>query len=375
MRLKAIFLKEMILIARDKRALFLILVFPVFMLILYSYGVTFDIKNVSTAVLDYCAKPASRELLNKINSTEYLNIEYYAENYDDIYRLFLENKIVLALVIPPDFDKKIALGQKTKIQALVNGSDANTASVAMGYQAAIISSYGAELVRENIAKRGLASATGGGVIEKTRIWYNPELISINFIVPGVIAVVMMILGSVLTSTSIVREKETGTIEMLVSTPIRSQELIIGKILPYVIVSFIDIIIVIAIAHFGLKVPLKGSVSLLMFGSLLYLICALGVGLWTSNISNTVSSSQIIVMFLGLLPTVLLSGFIFPISSMPTVVQAITYAFPARYFIVVLRGIFLKGVGLDVLWPQFLFMFVYGLALLVLSIAKFKKKIG
>ncbi len=375
MRFKAVFIKESILISRDKRALFLIIFFPVFMLVLYSYGVTFDIKHVPTAVLDYSRSPESRDFVQKLGSSEYLDVKYMVNNYDQIHKLFLKSKSILALIIPSDFDKKINLGEKAKIQVLANGSDANTASVALGYQAAVISSYSVELVRKNISSRGLASMVGPGVSERTRIWYNPELKSTYFIVPGIIAVVMMLLGSLLTSTSIVREKDTGTIEMLVSTPIKSLELVMGKILPYVIISFIDIIIVIVLGHFFLGVPIKGSLLLLTLGALLFLVCALGFGLLASAVASTVSSSQLIALFIGLLPSVLLSGFIFPIESMPKIVQAITYIVPAKYFIIILRGIFLKGVGIDVLWPQILFLFVFGTVLLTFSASKFEKKIG
>jgi len=375
MRFKAVFIKESILISRDKRALFLTVLFPVFMLILYSYGVTFDIKHVPTAVLDYNQSPQSRDLIQTLGSSEYLDVKYKVKNYDQIQKLFLENKSILALIIPSDFNKKINMGKKAVVQILANGSDANTVSVALGYQAAAISSYSVELIRKNISSRGFASMAGPGVLENVRVWYNPELKSTYFIVPGIIAIVMMLLGSLLTSTSIVREKDTGTIEMLVSTPIKSIELIMGKVLPYVIISFVDIIIIVVLGHFWLGVPIKGSLLLLMPGALLFLICALGYGLLASAVASTVSSSQMIVLFIGLLPSVLLSGFIFPIESMPKIVQAITCIVPAKYFIIILRGIFLKGVGIDVLWPQILYLFVFGTVLLIFSASKFEKKIG
>ena len=375
MRFKAVFIKESILISRDKRALFLTILFPVFMLILYSYGVTFDIKHVQTAVLDYNRSPQSRDLIQILGSSEYLDVKYNVDSYDQIQKLFLENKSILALIIPLDFNKKINMGEKVVVQILANGSDANTVSVALGYQAAAISSYSVELVRKKISSRGFASMAGPGVLENVRVWYNPELKSTYFIVPGIIAIVMMLLGSLLTSTSIVREKDTGTIEMLVSTPIKSVELIMGKVLPYVIISFVDIIIIIVLGHYCFGVPIKGSLLLLMPGALLFLFCALGFGLLASAAASTVSSSQMIALFIGLLPSILLSGFIFPIESMPKIVQAITCIVPAKYFIIILRGIFLKGVGIDVLWPQILYLFVFGTVLLFFSASKFEKRIG
>jgi len=374
MRFIAIFIKEAILITRDKRALFLTVVFPVFMLLLYSYGVTFDIKNVPTAVLDYSGSPVSRELIQKLNSTGYIDIKYNVRNYEEIYELLITSKIILAFIIPPDFAEQVNAGQKTQIQVIANGSDANTANVALGYQAAIISSYGSELVQSNLAGKGLAQLSIPNIQERTRVWYNPEMKSTFFVAPGVMALVLMILGSLLTATSIVKEKESGTIEMLISTPIHSLELITGKMAPYVIVSFIDVLIVIIIASLGLGVPIKGNLFLLLFGSLLYLICALGIGLFASTVTTTVSSAQVVVLFAGMLPSILLSGFIFPIESMPVFVQAITYIVPAKYFIAILRGIFLKGIGLNILWPQFLFLFVFGILMLLLPASRFKKRI-
>lgn len=375
MRFKAVFIREIILIARDKRALFLIIILPVFMLLLYSYGVTFDIKNVSTAVLDNSKSAVSRDLIQNLSSTIYLDVSYMVNDYDEINDLFNKGKIILAFIIPFDFEKSVRLRQRTTIQLLANGSDANTAAVALGYQAAIISSYGIELAAKNIASKGLSSMSLPVISERTRIWYNPELKSNYFIVPGVIAIVMMLLGSLLTSTSIVREKELGTIEMLAATPIKSTELIIGKVSPYIIISLIDMLIVVIAGHYVLGVPIKGSVPLLLLGALLYLVCALGFGLFASVVSSTVSSSQLLVLLTGLLPSVLLSGFLFPIESMPRFVQIITYIVPARYFIIILRGIFLKGVGIYVLWPQFVFLLVFGFFLLTLAASKFEKKIG
>jgi ABC-2 type transport system permease protein len=374
MRFFAIFIKEAILITRDKRALFLTIIFPVFMLLLYSYGVTFDIKNVPTAILDYNGTAVSRELIQKLNSTGYINVKYNVTNYEEIYELLITSKIILALIIPPDFEEKTSIGQKTQIQVIANGSDANTANVALGYQAAIMASYGADLVQKNLSGRGLAQLSIPNVQERTRVWYNPEMKSNIFVVPGVMALVLMILGSLLTATSIVKEKETGTIEMLISTPIHSLELIIGKMAPYVIVSFVDVLIVIIIASLGLGVPIKGNLFLLLIGSLLYLICALGIGLFASTLTTTVSSAQIVVLFAGMLPSILLSGFIFPIESMPVFVQAITYIVPAKYFIAILRGIFLKGIGLNILWPQFLFLLIFGTLMLLLPASRFKKRI-
>ncbi|MCP4580041.1 MAG: ABC transporter permease [candidate division Zixibacteria bacterium] len=374
MRFGAIFIKEAILITRDKRALFLTVMFPVFMLLLYSYGVTFDIKNVPVAVLDYSHSATARELIHKVNATGYLEVKYNVTNYDKIHELLTNSRITLAFIIPTDFEKNIKTGQKTNIQVIANGSDANTANVALGYQAAILSSFGAELVKTKLIQNGMLATAVPQVRERTRIWYNPEMKSTFFVAPGVIAVVVMLLGSLLTATSIVREKESGTIEMLISTPIHPFELVMGKIAPYIIIAFIDVLIVILVASFGLGVPVKGDLLLLLGGSFLYLLCALGIGLLASAVTATITSAQLIVTFTGLLPSILLSGFIFPVESMPKFVQFLTYVVPAKYFIIILRGIFLKGIGLSVLWPQFLFLAIFGTLMMLLPASKFKKRI-
>lgn len=374
MRFSAIFIKEAILIMRDKRALFLTIIFPIFMLLLYSYGVTFDIKHIPVAFLDYSQSQSSRDLMQKLNASGYLDVRYIVSGYDEIEKLLLKSKIILAFIVPVDFEKKLKKGETASIQVIVNGSDANTGSVALGYQAGILASYGAELSTSNLRRRGLQPSALPGVSERSRMWYNPELKSTYAVVPGVIAVVTMLLGSLLTANSIVREKESGTIEMLISTPISPFELIMGKVAPYIIVALMDIILVMGLAYLGLKVPIKGSIVLLLGASFLYLICALGIGLWASAVANSVSTAQFIVAFAGLLPSILLSGFIFPIESMPKIVQIITFIVPARYFIAILRGIFLKGIGLNVLWPQMLFLLIFGTLLLFISARRFRKRL-
>jgi ABC-2 type transport system permease protein len=374
MRFWAVFSKETILILRDRYTLVMTLFFPLFMLVLYGYGVTVDIKNVSAAALDYSGGPAARDLIAKLNATGYISTNYYAQDYDELNELLVKGDIILAFVFPVDFESKIRQGVPTTIQVLVNGSDANTASVAMAYASAILSSYNVSLMITAAGRQGGSAKAVSIITPQTRVWYNPELKSIYFIAPGVIAIVMMILGSLLTSSSIVKEKETGTIEMLIATPIHRLELILGKISPYVIVSLVAVMIVILFSHFVMNVPIKGNLGLLLLGGLLYLTCALGFGIFASAVTNSISAANLLAVFSSLLPSILLSGFIFPIDSMPYFVQLITYTVPARYFIVILRGIFLKGVGLATLWPEFIFLFIFGSSLLLLSASLFKKRI-
>jgi len=372
-RFWAVFSKETILILRDRRTLFMTVIFPVFMLLLYSFGVTSDINKVSSAALDYSGGPSARELIRKMNATGYINIKYDVNNYEELDRLLVKGNIILGFVFPADFERKVKGNQPTSIQVLVNGSDANTASVAMAYQSAILASYNAGLILEKAMRSGQVKDSSPGVIAQTRIWYNPELKSIYFIAPGVIAMVMMVLGSLMTAASIVRE--TGTIEMFIATPIRRMELVFGKITPYIVVSLAGVFILLIVSYFVLKIPIKGNLGLLFLGILLYLICTLGYGLFASAVAKTINTANFIAVFASLLPSILLSGFIFPIESMPRFIQLITYSVPARYFIVILRGIFLKGVGLAALWPEYLFLAIFGSILLTIAASLFKKRLS
>jgi ABC-2 type transport system permease protein len=253
----------------------------------------------------------------------------------------------------------------------VDGSDASSATLAMGYAGQIVQSYSRTVQLAEVRRRGMLPGSGG-LDTRTRYWYNPELNSTNFIVPGLIAVILMVLSSLLTSMTIVRERERGTIEQIVVSPIRPQELIIGKLVPYMLIAFVDVVLVVIGGRFVFGVPLVGSISLLVVTSALFLVAALGLGLLISSVSSTQLVAMSIAIMATMLPTILLSGFVFPISTMPAPIRAVTYLIPARYFLVIVRGIFLKGVGLSVLWSQALLLLVSGVVLIVMSTRKFRK---
>ena len=368
MRLLAIAKREFITVMRDKRSLFLVILFPLMLLVLYGYGVTFDIKHIAMAVYDQSRSPKSRELIEKFTSSGYFVLQDQVDSYKQLEELLVNDEIILGLVIPPNFASGISSKTGATVQILVNGSDANTASVAMGYQAAVFYDF----TRQSIdLPAGLELPS---VVERTRIWYNSELKSSNFIVPGIIVIVMMLLGALLTSNAIVREKESGSIEQIAASPVKSWEYILGKIVPYILISFIDVCLVIAAGYFVFEVPIRGNLLYVGMFSVLFLANALGIGLFVSAISSSVTFSQFLAMLISLLPSILLSGFIFPISSMPPIIQGITYLVPARYFLVILRGIFLKGVGPEILWPQGIFLLANATVFLVLASLKFKKSL-
>lgn len=368
MRLWAIMLREIITISRDRRSLFLVIFLPMMLMIIYGYGVTFDIRHIPLAVFDQSNSPKSRELVAKFIASGYFTLLETADSYDRLEDLLESDEIILAMVIPPSFERDIRSREGGTVQMLVNGSDANTASVAMGYQAAVF----AEFTLENIEFP--ANLAIPSLVEKTRIWYNSELKSSHYIVPGIIVIVMMLLGAILTSNAIVKEKESGTIEQIMASPIKPWEYIFGKIAPYIIISLFDVFLVVFAGYLVFRLPIRGSIVELGLFSGLFLANALGIGLFVSAVSRTVVASQLMAFLISLLPSILLSGFIFPISSMPPAVKAVTYLVPARYFLVILRGIFLKGVGFEILWPQGLFLIANSILFLTLAAAKFKKNL-
>ena len=341
--------KEFVEIRRDPRTLVMVLVLPVMMLVLYSYAVNFDIKSIETVVYDLDNSRHSRDLIGKFENSGYFKIKYI-ERYDDVDKQLGDGKAKLALCIPTDFSRRLAKDEIASLQAIVDGSDANTATIAIGYINQIVQRYSINISMSGLRNRVSPRNSVSTVIPIEiipRVWYNPELKSVNFIVPGLIAMIMMMLGAISTSLSIVSERERGTFEKLIVTPVRPYELVIGKIFPYVILAFIDVIFCLLIGTFWFKVPIKGSIPLLLCLSTLFLFSTLGLGLLISAIAKTQRVAMLLSMLTSLLPTFLLSGFVFPIENMPRALQLVTYLVPARYFLEILRGIFLKGVGLRV----------------------------
>lgn len=370
-RVKAIIRKEFIQILRDPRSLGVTIILPIVMLMLYGYGINMDVKHISTAVMDSDNTLQSREILSSFSESGYFDFVDRSDSYSNIQRLLDAGSVAVAIVVPKGFSSDLTRGD-AKLQVIADGSDSGTASLAIGYASQISRAYSLELVARDARRLGLTRTPKSQVDVETRYWYNPELNSTNFVVPGLIAVILMLLSGLLTSMTIVREREQGSIEQLVVSPIRPIELMIGKLLPYALVAFADIVIVLAGARYAFHVPFRGSIMLLLFSSLLFLAAALGLGLLISCIARTQLVAMSIALMVTMLPTILLSGFVFPISAMPQVVRAITYIIPARYFLVIARGILLKGIGLSYLWPQMLFLLAVGVFMIGLSTLKFRK---
>jgi len=365
--IRAIMQRELIDVLRDRRSLFLTFLYPITMLIMYGYGIRYDVDNVQLTVLDRSETPASRALIQDLTSSGYFRLIRFAATERDVEHDLTTDTSRAAVIIPYDFADRLRVDKPTAVQVLIDGSDANTATIAQGYALAIVNGYEAK-------RRGTAMTTRPPIEVQSRVWYNPELKSVNFIVPGVIAVIMMIVGAILTALSIVKEKERGTLEQILTSPIRPVEMIIGKIVPYVIIALIDLGIIVAAGALLFHVPMKGSLPQFALFSILYLVCALGVGVFVSTVADTMQNAMIFAIFLSLMPSVLLSGFVFPIEYMPTAVQVVTYFFPGRYFVNAIRGIYLKGVGLSVLWPDAVLLSLFGIAIVGLSTLRFRDRL-
>ena len=374
-RTRAVATKELRHILRDSRSLTMALAVPVLMLLLFGLALSLDVDQIPTMVYDADHTARSRELIDQFRGSRYFQIVGYTDNYKEIERQIDRNKILLAVVIPADYSRDIGAGKNADVQLLIDGSDSNTASIVLGYAEAVVRLYSLQLRSEGQNRKGAVTAIPGPPVDSLlRVWYNSRLESKNYVVPGLIAVILMIIGSMMTSMTVAREWEMGTMEQLLSTPLRPAELVLGKMLAYFGVGVIDLAISIGVGVFVFHVPLRGNILLLIVASCLFLFGTLSWGIYLSAGSKTQVNAYQMSMLTSFLPAFLLSGFVYAIESMPPVIQAFSHLVSASYFVVILKGIFLKGVGLEVLWVQFLFLAAYGTGVFLLATRKLKQKI-
>jgi len=372
-RLKAIAVKEFLHIIRDPRSLALAVSIPVLLLLLFGFALTLDVDRIPTVVYDLDRTPRSRDLVDHFLGSKYFQFQAAARNYSHLQELLDSGQALMGLVIPVNFSRDLELNREATIQVLMDGTDANTATIALGYASAITLLYSQELLAQKMNHLG-AGKISPPIEPRIRIWFNPDLESKNFIVPGLIAVIMAILAAILTSGTISREWERGTMEQLISTPIRKEELILGKLIPYFAIGMIDLSLSVAMGKLLFAVPLRGNGLLLFSLASLFLLGAICQGVVVSIITkNQLLSSQISII-LSYLPTFILSGFIYPISNMPKFIQAITYVVPGRYFVAILKGIYSKGIGMEILWIDALLLAVYAGAMTFWAHRRFKKRI-
>jgi len=372
-RIKAVANKEFIQIRRDPRSLAMALVIPTFLLLIFGYGLSLDIDHVRTLIWNQDASSEiTRDFLLNFKNSKYFKITGYTDNYRDIERQINNGKIMMAIIIPKDFSRYLKSGSPAPMQLLVDGSDANTATIAMGYVRTVVSQYNVELLSGALSNYGIKP--GRSIDARGRVWFNMGLTSTWFIIPGVLAMVIMVISALLSSLCIAREWERGTMEQLISTPVKAPELVIGKFIPYFAIGFFDLIMGVIMARVLFGVPFRGSYPLLIFLSSLFLTGAISQGILISVIARTQLMASQLANLSTLIPTVLLSGFIYPIFNMPKAIQSVTYFIPARYYMTVLRGLFLKGNGLQALWDEALFLFLFAFLMLSIAVMKFKKKV-
>ena len=373
-RVKAVAKKEFLHISRDPRSLIMGLAIPMLLLFMFGYALTLDVDNVPLIVWDQSNTPASRDFIGRFSGSRYFSLREYAGDYHDIEQAIDRREALIALVVPLDFGRKLPAGRKSTVQAIVDGSDSNTATIALGYAEAIVRQYGQAVALEQ-ARRLPGALPRPPLDIRPRVWYNADMVSRNAIIPGLIAVIMMVIAALLTSLTVAREWETGTMEQLVATPLKATELILGKLIPYFCIGLMDLALAVLVGRFVFAVPLRGELWLLLAMALLFLFCALSLGMLISIVGKSQFVASQFAMVATLLPAFLLSGFVFPIANMPKLLQIFTHVIPARYLVTILRGIYLKGVGLTILWQEAAFLAVFGVVVLLAAVGKFKKKIG
>lgn len=371
-RIKQMLIKEFIQVFRDKRTRFVLFIPPIIQMLVFGYAATFEIHHVSTIVLDLDHSQESRDLISRFTSSPYFDVKHEVADSRQVEDLIDRGKATVALEINPGFAENLRKGQAAPLQVIVDATNSNTALIASGYINQIALGFAKQYQEDRITRISpqLVDRIPSVDLEQ-RPWYNPDLRSRWFFVPGVIGSLTLVLVVNLTAFAVVREREIGTLEQIMVTPIRPTEFILGKTLPFFLIGLLDVSLIAVVGTLWFQVPFRGQMYVLLLGAILFLLCMLGVGLLISTISST-QQQAMVTSFFFIMPAITFSGFGFPISTMPQWLQYLTYASPLRYFLVVLRGTYLKGVGMEILWPQMLAMFGLGLGLLAVAVFRFHK---
>jgi ABC-2 type transport system permease protein len=367
--------KEFLQLRRDPRIVQIIIIGPIVQLLLFGYAINMDVNSVPLVVCDLDHSTESRDLLSGFSNSGYFPVVGHVEKMSDIDNYLDAGKASLAIVIPAEFGRKLKHGESVPVQAIVDGSESNSASVGMNYAEAIVGGYSVNALLQSYSRQGMGALKPISVTPEIRIWYNPELKSRNYLVPGILGTMLLQATVLLTALAIVKEKENGTMEQLIVTPIKPYQIIIGKLAPFFIIGMIDVVLAIAGTTLVLGVPVRGSILLLGGLSMLFIMTTLGLGLFISTVSNTQQQAMMTTIFFVIMPMNFLSGFFFPIENMPKVIQWVTIVLPLRYFYEIIRGIFLRGVGMDVLWPNALALAIFGAIILTLAALRFRKKLA
>jgi ABC-2 type transport system permease protein len=371
-RLLSIIRKEFIQIFRDTRTLIMILVIPIIQLFLLGYSATSDVRNIPLAVLDQSRSPESRALLDAYRAADYFRIAYSVDSEADIETLIGSGKARAAVIIPPDYAQRLGDGN-AQVAFILDGSDPTSASTALSAAQLISQSHSTGILAERFARTGQNLRAQPPVAIRTTVWYNPDMVSAHFMIPGVIGMILFAIAGILTATSVVRERERGTIEQLIVTPIRPWELIVGKLSPYLILGFLDTLEVLAIGHWWFGMPIRGDLGLILLLSMVFLTTGLGIGLFASTVANTQQEAMLTV-FMTLLPSIFLSGFFFPLEAMPPVLRVFSYIVPLRYFLVIIRSLLLKGVGLEMIRSDVIAMSLFAVGIMTAAVLRFHKRL-
>ncbi len=367
-------LKELLQVKRDKKMLAVIFLAPIIQLIFLGYAANMDVNVIHTTVFDMDKSATSREFIRKFEQSGYFVIDNYAGNYEEVTELLNNGETLVAMVIPGDFEKRIERRETAPLQILFEGSDGNKSSIALGYIQKVITGFSNSIVSDIRNKLGMKIDLSGSLTPEVRVWYNPEMKTRYFMLPGILALILMITTISLMSMAVVKEREIGTFEQLIVTPVKPGQLIIGKLLPFTIIGFVVLVTVMIVMTLWFGIEIRGSKLFLLFSALLFVLSNLGLGLFVSTISRTQQQAMMASIFVVMMPMIYLSGFAFPIENMPEVIQYITYAIPLRYFITIIRGIVLKGIGFSSLWAEMLILFLMGAGILFLSAIRFRKRL-
>jgi len=371
-RLVSIIRKEFIQIFRDKRTLMLILIIPIMQLFLLGYAATNDVRNVPMAVYDQSRSPEARALLDAYRSTDYFKIAFSVGSEAELQTLIDRGEARAGLIIPPDYAEQLMRGT-AQVAFVLDGSDPTVASTALSAAQLIGQNHATRTLAEKLERSGQNLKLQPPVEVRTTVWYNPDLISAYFMIPGVIGMILFAITAILTATAVVRERERGTIEQLIVTPIRSWELVLGKILPYTILALFDTLEVLLVGHWWFGVPIRGSLLLIVLVSALFLLSGLGIGLFASTIANTQQEAMLSV-WMTLLPSIFLSGFFFPLDAMPIFLQIVSYAMPLRYYLSIIRVLLLKGVGIEMITNDVIALTIFGVVIMGAAALRFRKRL-
>ncbi len=372
-RLVSLIRKEFIQILRDPRTLVLVMVIPVMQLFLLGYAATNDVRNVPLAVFNQDRGPASRDLLDAYRAADYFLLAYEVYSEDALRDLIESGQARAGIIIPPDYSQRVLMGRSAEVAFVLDGSDPTVASTSLSAAQLIGQQHATQIMVQRLAGRGFSTAISLPVDIRSQVWYNPDLLSAYFMIPGMIGMILYSLTSILTATAVVRERERGTIEQLIVTPIRSWELMVGKLLPYTLLAFFNTLEVMVIGYYWFEVPVRGDLWLILGVSSLFLMSSLGIGLLASTIANTQQEAMLIV-WMSMLPSLFLSGFLFPLEAMPKILQWISYIFPLRYYLIVIRALMLKGVGVGPIREEVIALAVFGVAIMSLAARRFRKRL-